>query len=88
MAANPAKIVVEGVYKIFGRDAEAALDMTRSDEAKSAILEKTGCVVALNDINLEIGAGETFVIMGLSGSGKSTLIRHFNRLVEPTAGRT
>ena len=87
MAANPAKIVVEGVYKIFGRDAEAALDMTRSDEAKSAILEKTGCVVALNDINLEIGAGETFVIMGLSGSGKSTLIRHFNRLVEPTAGR-
>ena len=50
MAANPAKIVVEGVYKIFGRDAEAALDMTRSDEAKSAILEKTGCVVALNDI--------------------------------------
>ena len=87
MAANPAKIVVEGVYKIFGRDAEAALDMTRSDEAKSAILEKTGCVVALNDINLEIDAGETFVIMGLSGSGKSTLIRHFNRLVEPTAGR-
>jgi glycine betaine/proline transport system ATP-binding protein len=24
--------------------------------------------------------------MGLSGSGKSTLIRHFNRLIEPTAG--
>ncbi|RMF19731.1 MAG: ATP-binding cassette domain-containing protein, partial [Gammaproteobacteria bacterium] len=31
--------------------------------------------------------GETFVIMGLSGSGKSTLIRHFNRLIEPTAGQ-
>jgi glycine betaine/proline transport system ATP-binding protein len=25
--------------------------------------------------------------MGLSGSGKSTLVRHFNRLLEPTAGR-
>jgi glycine betaine/proline transport system ATP-binding protein len=25
--------------------------------------------------------------MGLSGSGKSTLIRHFNRLIEPTAGQ-
>ena len=24
--------------------------------------------------------------MGLSGSGKSTLVRHFNRLLEPTAG--
>ncbi|MEM8744780.1 MAG: betaine/proline/choline family ABC transporter ATP-binding protein, partial [Pseudomonadota bacterium] len=28
-----------------------------------------------------------FVVMGLSGSGKSVLIRHFNRIVEPTAGR-
>jgi ABC-type nitrate/sulfonate/bicarbonate transport system ATPase subunit len=25
--------------------------------------------------------------MGLSGSGKSTLVRHFNRLLEPTAGQ-
>ncbi|CAG0911027.1 unnamed protein product, partial [Cyprideis torosa] len=25
--------------------------------------------------------------MGLSGSGKSTLVRHFNRLLEPTAGK-
>ena len=31
--------------------------------------------------------GEIFCIMGLSGSGKSTLVRHFNRLLEPTAGK-
>src|SRR5690606_13745987 len=37
-------------------------------------------------INIDMRQGETTVIMGLSGSGKSTLIRHFNRLIEPTAG--
>ena len=38
-------------------------------------------------MSLDVESGETFVVMGLSGSGKSTLIRHFNRLIEPTAGR-
>jgi glycine betaine/proline transport system ATP-binding protein len=51
------------------------------------VLQKTGCIVGLKDIDFSIRRGETFVIMGLSGSGKSTLIRHFNRLIEPTAGR-
>ena len=37
-------------------------------------------------MSLGIESGEIFVIMGLSGSGKSTLVRHFNRLIEPTAG--
>jgi len=34
-----------------------------------------------------VSRGEIFCIMGLSGSGKSTLVRHFNRLLEPTAGQ-
>ena len=37
-------------------------------------------------VDLEVRAGEIFVIMGLSGSGKSTLVRCLSRLVEPTAG--
>lgn len=86
MTAANTKIVVEGVYKIFGNASKTALAMAREGVAKSEILAKTGCVLALNNISLSVNAGETFVIMGLSGSGKSTLIRHFNRLVEPTAG--
>ncbi|WP_328590960.1 quaternary amine ABC transporter ATP-binding protein [Methanofollis fontis] len=46
----------------------------------------TGQTVGLQDIELEIMDGETFVIMGLSGSGKSTLLRCLNRLIEPTDG--
>lgn len=35
---------------------------------------------ALHDINLEIDAGETVVLIGPSGSGKSTLLRTINGL--------
>src|SRR5690606_27749496 len=42
--------------------------------------------LGLRDISLSIEEGSIYVIMGLSGSGKSTLIRHFNRLIEPSAG--
>lgn len=81
------KIRVEGVSKIFGRDPKAAMAQVRGGLGKDDLLQQTDHVLGLHDINLNIRAGETFVIMGLSGSGKSTLIRHFNRLIEPTAGR-
>lgn len=43
-------------------------------------------VNALDDISLQITAGEIFVIVGLSGSGKSTLLRTLNFLIQPGAG--
>lgn len=45
-----------------------------------------GRVVALDDVSLDVRAGELTVIIGLSGSGKSTLLRHLNRLHVPTSG--
>ena len=83
-----AAIEVNHVYKLFGPPAShtRVLDLLRSGKGKADVLAQTGCNVGLNDVSLNIGAGEIFVIMGLSGSGKSTLVRHFNRLIEPTAG--
>lgn len=43
-------------------------------------------VPALNDINLEIEAGEFVFIVGDSGSGKSTLIKLLLKELEPTEG--
>lgn len=40
----------------------------------------------LKDINLEIGRGETLVVMGLSGVGKSTLLKCMIGLLKPTHG--
>lgn len=37
---------------------------------------------ALKDINLEIGAGEIFGIIGPTGAGKSTLLQHLNGILK------
>ncbi|GJQ62534.1 MAG: ABC transporter ATP-binding protein [Melioribacteraceae bacterium] len=79
-------VEVKNLYKIFGKDTGDVYPLLRQNTSKEKILEETGCVVALNDVNLEIKKGETFVLMGLSGSGKSTFIRCLNRLIEPTKG--
>jgi len=81
------KMKVEGVYKIFGANTKSAMKMLKDGMKKDAILEKTGCAVAVVDASFEVFDGETLVIMGLSGSGKSTLLRCINRLVEPSAGK-
>ncbi len=74
------------VWKIFGDDAEEARRLALAGEARSEILDKTGCVVAVRDVSFSVERGETFVVMGLSGSGKSTLVRCMSRLIEPTDG--
>jgi glycine betaine/proline transport system ATP-binding protein len=81
------KISIRSLYKIFGDDPQSALQHVKDGMGKTELLEKHNHVLGLNDINVEVPAGKTTVIMGLSGSGKSTLIRHLNRLIEPTAGK-
>ena len=79
-------IKINNLYKIFGNNTIEALNLVKTGISKEELLEKTNCVLGLNDINLDIPKGKIHVIMGLSGSGKSTLIRHLNRLIEPTFG--
>ena len=43
-------------------------------------------VRAMEDVYIEVRAGEIFGVIGLSGAGKSTLVRCINLLERPTAG--
>jgi osmoprotectant transport system ATP-binding protein len=43
--------------------------------------------VAVHDLSLVVGDGETCVLVGPSGCGKTTTLRMINRLTEPTSGR-
>jgi len=81
------QIIIDGVFKVFGDQPEAALALVRQGASKQEILAQTGCTIGVFNASFTIEAGEIFVIMGLSGSGKSTMVRMLNRLIEPTAGR-
>ncbi len=80
-------ISASGVWKVFGKRVADAMAMAGQKLDQAAILEKSGCVVAVQDATFEVKWGEIFVVMGLSGSGKSTLLRCLSRLIDASAGR-
>lgn len=80
-------ISIKSLWKVFGKNPDRVLAGDAADLDKTEILDRLGCVVALQDASFDVGKGETFVVMGLSGSGKSTLVRCLIRLIEPTAGK-
>lgn len=45
-----------------------------------------GARVVLREVDLDVTAGETVVVIGASGSGKTTLLRCVNHLERPDAG--
>ena len=87
---SPDDIVIEisNVWKIFGDQADEALQAIRDEGLSKAQVHDTyNAVVGVADVSLSVKRGEIFCVMGLSGSGKSTLVRHLNRLLEPTDGK-
>lgn len=47
----------------------------------------SGSPVVLDDVCLDIEAGQFLAILGANGSGKSTLAKHMNALLVPVSGR-
>jgi phospholipid/cholesterol/gamma-HCH transport system ATP-binding protein len=51
------------------------------------VSKKFGKNVVLHDINLEVEAGSSFVLIGKSGSGKSVLLKNIIGILQPDHGR-
>jgi len=83
---NKPQVIIKDVWKLYGKDAKKVFTKKLMEESKASIQKKTGCIVGMKNINLEIKKGEFYILMGLSGSGKSTLIRSLIRLVNTTKG--
>ena len=69
------KIKAEGIVKIFGKEPQKALEYLNSGYSREEVLQKTDCVIGVNQVSFEVDEAETFVVMGLSGSGKSFLVQ-------------
>jgi len=81
-----AEISIQSVWKLFGRSSPELIDQLRAGEDPEQLHGRSGVRAAVQDVSLEIRAGEIFVVMGLSGSGKSTLLRMLNGLIPPCEG--
>ena len=80
------EISIDSVWKIFGGSPSDVIHQLRKGADPEQLHQQLGARAALQDVCLDIRAGEIFVVMGLSGSGKSTLLRLLNGLIRPSAG--
>jgi ABC-type phosphate/phosphonate transport system ATPase subunit len=60
------------------------LPMYRLDHVSKVFIDGT---VAVDDVTLDIRAGECVAVIGPSGAGKTTLFRLLNATLRPTFGR-
>src|SRR6266567_3210437 len=74
MGSNVPLLEIRNLTKVFPHTGSAFGGKSRGE------------VRAVDDVSLDIHAGETLGLVGESGSGKSTLGRLILRLIEPTSG--
>lgn len=79
------KLRSAGAWKLFGPNPEEFLASHNGNPHAEQIRE-AGYISAVRGVNLEVKAGESFVVMGLSGCGKSTLVRCLAGITPLTAG--
>lgn len=79
-------IRLSGVSKIYSRT-EARADTIKERLISSLSLrQRSDLIAALDEVDLEIGQGEAFGLIGANGSGKSTMLKLIAGITQPTHG--
>lgn len=84
---------VSGLCKKFCRNPHRSLKYFLGDVGREILRHppssqlRTDEFWAVQDVNLDVGRGEVFGVVGRNGAGKSTLINLIAGIVRPTAGR-
>jgi peptide/nickel transport system ATP-binding protein/oligopeptide transport system ATP-binding protein len=65
----------------------AAEHITKRFRKDAGLFARGETVIALDDVSVTLGAGETLALVGESGSGKSTLARVLMQIVRADGGR-
>ena len=66
---------------------EAALTPPAGSITVERVTKSFGSVTAVDDVDIEVGAGEFFSLLGPSGCGKTTTLRLVAGFEQPTSGR-
>ena len=92
---TPVEPTMEDVFTIASAPSEAVAvlqTVVRSPSqevlvASEHVTQRFGTFVAVNDVTLQIAAGEVLGLLGPNGAGKTTLIRILCGLLAPSEGR-
>jgi putative ABC transport system ATP-binding protein len=63
------------------------MSVLKAENLTKKVTSPEGMLTIVNDVSLDIAAGESVAIIGASGAGKSTLLALLAGLDEPTSGR-
>jgi putative spermidine/putrescine transport system ATP-binding protein len=69
------------------RGGTTATEASSAAVSLQAVTKRFGAVTAVDDVSLDIQAGEFFSLLGPSGSGKTTMLRMIAGFEHPTSGR-
>ena len=84
--ADPWALAVDASARKLSNE-KSLMSVLKAESLTKKVISPEGMLTIVNDVSLDIAAGESVAIVGASGAGKSTLLALLAGLDAPTSGR-